>query len=163
MAIVAPLSKYKKQNFMIFIAVLVVLGSWFGYDGYFNKTFIEDHVEKNELGEPVLDEEGNTIPDSDLAFNRKSPPYFFVGALLVAIRFFMVKGRKVVAGDTSLQTGNVEIPYDSIEKINKTFFDKKGYFIITYKDGENESELKLSDRSYDNMPAVLDEIVKQIS
>jgi hypothetical protein len=70
MAIVAPLSKYKKQNFMIFIAVLVVLGGWFGYDGYFNKGFIEEHTTISATGEE--------IPDSDLVFNRKSPPYFFV-------------------------------------------------------------------------------------
>ena len=33
----------------------------------------------------------------------------------------------------------------------------------TYKDGDKEVDVKLSDRSYDNMPAVLDELVKQIS
>jgi hypothetical protein len=154
MAIEAPLSKYKKQNYLIIFAVLVALGGWFAYDGYFNKKFIEDHT---------VTTDGVGTPDSDLAFNKKAPPFFFAGALLVGGYFLMVKGKKIVAGDTSLQVGKVEIPYDSIESINKTFFDKKGYFIITYKEGDKENDLKLSDRSYDNMPAILDELVKQIS
>ena len=156
MAIEAPLSKYKKQNFWIGIAVLFVLGAWFGYDGYLNKSFIEKHtVTSSETGE--------SIPDSDLNFNQKSPPYFFGGAILVALWFIMIKNKKIVAGDTSLQMGKVEIPYDSIERITKTFFDKKGYFTVTYKDGEKETDLKLSNRNYDNMQAILDELVKQIS
>lgn len=155
MSIVAPMSKYKKQNLWIIIAVLVGAAAVFAFDGYIRKGFIEKHTITTETGEKV--------PDSDLVFNRKSPPYFLAGALLVAVYYFIVRGKKVVAGDNSLQVGKVEIPYDSIEKINKTFFDKKGYFIITYKDGGKEVDLKLSDRSYDNMSAILDELVKQIS
>ncbi len=155
MAIEAPLSKYKKQNYLIIFALLVALGGWFAYDGYLNENFIKDHTDISDTGEET--------PDSDLVFNRKSPPFFLAGALLVGGYFLMVRGRKIVAGDTSLQMGKVEISYDSIERITKTFFDKKGYFILTYKDGDKEIDVKLSDRSYDNMPAILDELVKQIS
>ena len=155
MAIEAPLSKYKKQNCYIGFAILLAAAVWFGYDGYLNKKFIEKHTVENELGEKV--------PDGDLEFNRKSPPFFLTGALLVSGYFFMVKNRKVVAGEKSLVTPRAEIPYDSIQKIDKTFFEKKGYFVIIYKEGEKESSLKLKDRSYDNLQAVLDELVKQIS
>lgn len=155
MAIEAPLSKYKKQNLWIMIAVLLGLAGWFAYDGYISKDFQEEHTEINDAGEKV--------PDSSLVFNRQSPPFFLAGGLLVAGYYFLIKDRKVIAGEKSLVMPGAEIQYDSIEKINKTFFDKKGFFILTYKDGEKEVDLKLSDRSYDNMPAILDELVKQIS
>ena len=155
MAIEAHLSKYKKQNFWIIIALMFVLGAWFGYDGYFKKSFIEKHTTITDTGEK--------IPDSDLVFNRKSPPYFFGAGLVAAVCYLLVRNKKIVAGATSLQMGKVEIPYDSIERITKTFFDKKGYFTVTYKDGEKEIDLKLSSRNYDNMQAILDELVKQIS
>jgi len=163
MAIEAHLSKFKKQNYLIYIAVLLSVGCWFAYDGYISKSFQEEHVEKNEQGEPVLDEEGNPVPDGTLEFNRNSPPYFLGAGLLVAGYYFMVKGRKIVAGDKSLVMPGKEIPYDSIEKITKTHFEKKGFFVLTYKDGDREVEVKLSRRDYDNMSAILDEIVKQIS
>ena len=155
MAIEAPLSKYKKQNLLIMAAVLAALAGWFAYDGYISEKFQQEHTETNEAGEEV--------PDSSLAFNRKAPPFFLGAGLLAVVYFFVIKGKKVVAGEKSLVLNGKEIQYDSIEKINKTFFDKKGYFILIYKEGGTEVDVKLSDRSYDNMPAVLDELVKQLS
>ena len=53
-----------------------------------------------------------------------------------------------------------KIAYDSIEKIDKTNFKSKGYFVITYKDQSGrEVNRKLSDRTYDNLEAVLNEVV----
>ena len=36
MAIEAPLSKYRRGNFKIYIVACLVLGAWFAYDGYLN-------------------------------------------------------------------------------------------------------------------------------
>lgn len=151
MAIEAPLSKFKKNNKKIFIAVLLGLAVWFAYDGYLNKTFIEKHTKDG-------------VADSDLVINQKAP-YFMVGAAaLLGISFFMIKDKKIVADDNNLITCKKTIPYDSIEKIDKTHFDAKGYFVITYKDDSGkETDLKLNDRTYDNLPAILDELVAQIS
>ena len=121
MAIEAPLSKFKKNNKKIFIAVLLGLAVWFAYDGYLNKTFIEKHTKDG-------------VADSDLVINQRAP-YFMVGAAaLLGISFFMIKNKKVIADDNNLITCKKTIPYDSIEKIDKTNFDAKGYFVITYKD-----------------------------
>ena len=156
MAIEAKLSKYKRNNWLIMIVVCAGIGAWFAYDGYINEKFQEKHTITNEAGEKV--------PDSTLAFNRKSPPFFLAGAIVGVIGLFLIKGKKVTASDTSLITEKLEIPYDKIEQIDKTNFDSKGYFVLTYKDPqENEQTLRLSDRTYDNLPAVLDEIVKQIT
>jgi len=150
MAIEAPLSNYKKKNILIIAAVLVGVGAWFAYDGYKNEDFINKHTIDG-------------VADSTLNFNRKAPPFMIGAGILLGIYFVMVKGKKIIAGENGLVCGKVEIVYDAIEKINKTHFDSKGFFVITYsQDGQNK-ELKLSDRTYDNLGAVLDQIVSKIS
>ena len=153
MSVVAPLSRYKKQNVFILIAICFIAGGWFAYDGYFSQKFIEEH--KNEDGSA----------DSTLEFNRKSPPYFAAAAVLLAGYFFYIKDRKVVAEVNELViNGKEKIPYDSIEKIDKTYFDSKGFFVISYKTADGaEKNLKFGDRTYDNLPAVLDALVAKIS
>ena len=87
-----------------------------------------------------------------------------LAALLFIVRFGILKNKKIVAGDTGLVTEKQTISYDSIEKIDKTHFDSKGYFIITYKNADDgESQLKISDKNYDNLGAVLDELITKIS
>lgn len=151
MAIEAPLSSYKKKNLLLIAVVLIGIGLWFAYDGYKNEKFIEKHTQ----------EDGT--PDSTLNFNRKSPPFLIGAGILLGAYFFVVKGKKVSADESSFQIGKQTIAYDSIESINKTHFDSKGYFIITYTENGQTKELKVSDRTYDNLPAVLDHIVAKIS
>ena len=77
----------------------------------------------------------------------------------------MVRDKKVIADEKELINSNKEkISYDAVEKIDKTHFAKKGFFVITYKreDG-GEARRKLSDRTYDNLAAVLDELVAKIT
>ena len=151
MAIEAPLSKYKKKNLLIFMAILIGVGIWFYYDGHYNQKFIEKNTVDGK-------------PNSTLNFNRKTPPYLVGAGIIMGIYFFVIKGKKIVADDSSLNTGKEIIAYEAIEKINKTSFDSKGYFIITYTDSSGQSkDVKLSDRTYDNLPAVLDHIVAKIS
>ncbi len=153
MAIEAPLSKHKKNNFKIGIAICIGLAIWFAYDGYFNETFIEKHK----------DADGN--PDSTLTFNQKSPPFFIGAAVLFGVYLLAVRNKKVIADEKELLIDDKErISYDSIQKIDKTHFGSKGYFIIMYKNKNGgEVNRKLSDRTYDNLTAVLDELVTKIT
>ena len=152
MAIEAPLSKYKKNNLRIGIVILVGLAIWFAYDGYRNEEFIKKNTDEN----------GN--PNGTLVFNRKAPPYLVGAAVLLGVYLFAIKDKKVVADESSLIVGKRQIAYDSIEKIDKTHFDSKGYFVITYKDYQGaDTNLTLSDGIYDNLSAVLDELVAKIS
>lgn len=151
MTIEAPLSRYKKQNLLIAIAVLIGLGVWFYYDGHYQTSFIEKHTVDGK-------------PDSTLMFNQKSPPFFILGGVLVGVYFFVVRNKKVVADESGLKASGKTIEYGAIEKINKTYFDRKGFFVVTYKDPQGRScDLKLSDRTYDNLPAVLDHLIAKIS
>jgi hypothetical protein len=153
MAIEAPVSRYKKTNFKIYIIVCAGLAVWFAYDGYFNENFKKNHV--NADGKP----------DSTLVFNQHSP-YYLGGAALVLITYFWaIKDRKLVADESELRIGGGDtIKYDAIESIDKTRFADKGYFVIAYKDERGKPAHKeLSDRNWDHLAAVLDHLVAKIS
>jgi hypothetical protein len=152
MAVIAPLCKYKKTNYKIYIVMLLAFAVYFAYDGYFNQKFIDKHTV-------------NDKPDSTLAFNRNSPPFFLAGAIAAAIYFWMVKNKKVVVGDEELIFSEKDkIPYSSIESVNKTNFETKGFFIIEYKTGDGkQTQRKVSDRTYDNLNAVLEVVVSKIT
>jgi hypothetical protein len=153
MAIEAPLSKYRRSNFKIYIAVCLVLGAWFAYDGYINQSFIAEHT----------DEQGH--PDGVLVFNQKSPPAFAALAALIGGYFYAVRGRKLVADDNELVVaGKKRIAYDAIEAIDKTHFEDKGFFTILYKDQNGaDARHRLSERQYDNLGPVLDHLVARIT
>lgn len=153
MAIEAPVSKYKKTNLKIYIVACLAIGIWCAYDGYFNDRWIEEHTDVNGT------------PQTYLVFNRKAPPFFVGAAILLGLYLFAIRSKKVIAGENELIIGDKEkVPYDSVQKIDKTHFGSKGYFIIAYKDKDGtEINRKLSDRTYDNLAAVLDELVAKIS
>jgi hypothetical protein len=152
MAIVAPLSRYKVKTFLIYMAVMVGFGAYCYYDGHDNQTFIEKHSPDGK-------------PDGTMVFNQKAPAYLVGAAALLGVYLLVIRNKKVVADDNALVIdGKTSIPYDSVQKIDKTDFDKKGHFTFTYKtpDGK-EIDLKISDRNYDNLKAVLDHLVVKIS
>jgi hypothetical protein len=138
---------------MIYVALCVGLAIWFAYDGYFNKKF----QEKNRSD--------NGQPNATLVINRKAPPFLLGAAALFGVYLFIIKGKKLVAGDRELVINSQKrIPYDSIEKIDKTYFEKRGYFTVTYINSNGkEVNLRISDRKYDNLGLVLDHLVAKIS
>jgi len=153
MAIEAPVSKYRKTNLKIYIVVCIGIAIYCAYDGYFNETFKTKHT--NDDG----------TADSTLVFNQKAPPFFIGAAVLLGVYLFAISNRKLIADENELIISDKErIPYDSIQKIDKTNFKSKGYFLITYK-GQNSREVnrKISDKKYDNLKAVLDHLVAKIS
>ena len=153
MAIEAPISKFKKNNLMIITVILIGVGIWFAYDGYYNEEFIEENTK-----------EDGTM-NSTLTFNRKSPPYFIATGILCVGYLFFIKNKRIVADENGLAVNDkMNISYDSIQQINKTHFESKGYFILTYKDQNGgEVKRKFSDRTYDNLSAIIDQIVSKIS
>lgn len=153
MPIEAPVSKHRRTNYKIYIAVCVIAAIWFGYDGYVSKKFKQTHTQQDGT------------PDGTLVFNRWAPPFLIAAAALFGLYLSKMKNRKMVAGESELIISDKEkIPYDSIQKIDKTYFDSKGYFIVTHKDKDGrEVNHKLSDRNYDNLAAILEHLVKKIS
>lgn len=161
MAIEAPLSKYKKKTFIIWIVVCLSFTALFLYDGYLSKykwsmrySFYEEHVLKK-----------GGKPDDTMVWNQKWLPIICFGAaVLLGAYLLAVRNKKLVADENELVfSAKEKISYNSIEKIDKTNFGSKGYFIITYKDKSgSEVSRKISDRNYDNLSAVLDHLVTKI-
>jgi hypothetical protein len=153
MAIEAPISKFKKTNIKICIAVCIGLVIWCVYDAYFNEGFIKKYT----------NDDGNA--SGWLVINRKAPPFLIGAAVLFGLYLFSLKDKKLLADENELVISNKKsISYDSIQQINKTYFEKKGFFVITYHDkGGSEARLRLSDRKYDNLTAILEHLVAKIS
>jgi hypothetical protein len=161
MAIEAPLSKHKKTNLKIYILVCVAAAVIFAYDGYLSRykwsmrySFYKKHFIDN-----------NGKPTPTMNFNRKSPFFFVAAAGLFGVYWLAVRNSKIIAGEEELVISDgKKISYNSIERIDKTYFKSKGIFVITYRneDGQEISH-KLSDRKYDNLEAVLEKIVAKIS
>lgn len=153
MAIEAPISKFKKTNIKISIAVCIALVIWCVYDAHFNEEFIKKYT----------NDDGNAT--GWLVINRKAPPFLIGAAVLFGLYLFSLKDKKLLADENELVINNKKsISYDSIQQINKTYFEKKGFFVITYNDkGGSEVRLRLSDRKYDNLPAILEHLVAKIS
>jgi cbb3-type cytochrome oxidase subunit 3 len=152
MAVVAPLANYKKTNYKIWFLILFLAGAWFFYDGKYNEKFIKKHT-------------NNGVQDHTLIFHLKAPPYMIGAAFLIAIYAYSMRNKKIIADDESLILSDIEeIPYKSIESINKTNYDSKGYFIISYKGKDGKpAEKKISNRTWDNLDEVLELLVQKIS
>ena len=79
--------------------------------------------------------------------------------------WYAIRKRKLVAADDALVfAGGKKISYDAIEQIDKTHFETKGLFTLTYK-SENGRLVrqKLTDRQYDNLKPILEHLVAQIT
>lgn len=156
MAVEAPVSKIRKTNLKIYIGACILFAAIFAYDGYLSKypwSMRQNFYQKHK--------------DSDtMKFNRIVPLFLAAGAVVLVCRLRVLKGIKLVADETELiVSGKLSIPYDSIVKVDKTHFNTRGgFFLITYKDRQNdEKQIKISDKKYDNLTAVLDRLIEKIS
>ena len=86
-------------------------------------------------------------------------------AVAVAIYDGLLWGKKIIADDQQLILSEKEkISYRSIESINKTDYDSKGYFVVVYKDSTGQMlQKKISNRTFDNLDAVLQLLVSKIT
>lgn len=152
MSVEAPVSRHKTNNLIIYIVVCIGVSIWFGYDGYLNEGFIQKHTVESKA-------------DTTLVFNRWSAPVLAGAGVLLGVYSLVIRRRRIVAEEEELVlNGGRRIGYDSIQQINKTHFETKGFFVITYRTGDGgEADLKLSDRDYDNLSALLDVLVAKIS
>jgi len=152
MALIAPSSKYKKNTYLVWVVLCAGFAAYCIYDAHYNEGFIKKHSPDGK-------------PDSTMMFNLKAPYVLFPLAALLGVWMLVVSKRKITAEETALVIdGKINIAYDSIEKIDKTVFDSKGRFIITYKDaGGKETSRVISDKDYDNLPAILEHLVAKIS
>ena len=153
MAVEATGSKFARNNARIFFIVAILAGLYLFHDGWLG--WFTDYMH-NDV------EEGGGKPTLNLQFNRYAPFVLWVFAIYFVIAYFQIPKRRVLADDQGLTVQNQSaIPYANITHIDNRPFDKKGYFLIGINEGGQKKELKFSDRKYDNLGLLLDELVKQ--
>jgi hypothetical protein len=159
MAVEAPYSKYRKTNLKIAIFGGLLVAIVLAYDGYLSKyewshrqSFYEKHVKDG-------------LPDGTIKFNQRAPFVLAGISIISAIWFLRIKDAKVIADENELIISEKEkIPYSSIQQIDKTHFESKGFFIISYKRRDGKVALRaLSYKKYDNLKAVLEHLVSKIT
>jgi len=152
MAVEAPLSKHKRNTLLIYIAICMGLALYCAWDGYYNKTFMEKNTVDGK-------------PNATLALNRQAPQYLVAAGAILGAYLFAIRKRRLVADEKELIINDREkILYDSIQKIDKTHFKSKGFFVITYEKANlGQVNRKISDKTYDNLAPLLDSLVAKIS
>lgn len=150
MAVVATGSRRNRQNNYIIVVMCIVFGLWFGYDGWMNK----------EYQQKETDADGK--PKANLIFNRYAPAGLAVLAAYFLVMAVQAGKRKVTADEKGITVeGKPMIPYSSMAKIDKRYFEKEGHFTLEYTAEGKVCKLKLTDRAYDNMGPLLDEVVRR--
>lgn len=160
MAVEAPVSKYHRNNQLLYTVACAVVALILAYDGYLSKyewsqrySFYEKHVIEND-----------NKPDDVMKFNRYAPIALIFGAAFFGYRYYTLKGRKIVVDETAVHMPEGDIGIDSIQAIDKTHYESKGYFELIRKTGKDSNErVKLSSKSYDNLDAVLEDLASRIS
>lgn len=152
MAQVAKASRYKRRSNYIFILVCVALGGYLLYDGRLHQEFIKEHTRPDGTA------------DITLEVNRTWGPL----ACALGVAYLVVSGlrwrsKQVAADEQGLVLANgARVGYDQVLKIDKRQFAQKGRFSVVYEgSGGSEQELTLSERDYDGLGLLLDELVKQ--
>lgn len=150
MAVVATGSRHTQNTNYIIAVACILFACWFLYDGWFNQKFKEEHTKDGK-------------PDLTLRMNKF---YIPIGCAVVVAFFILsaqrLKSQKITADETGLEfAGGLKIAYDSIKQIDKRFFDKEGHFTLDYEQGGEVKKMKLTDRTYDGLGILLDEVVRQ--
>lgn len=151
MAIVAPLSRYRRNNHMILLAVVLGLAAWFHYDGHFNQEFITKHTKPDGT------------PDDTLMINRKAPPFLLAAGVLVVGNFVRIRNQRIRVDEENLVINSLSIPLKDLTQIDRTHFDNKGFFMLSYRSGGGERSIKLVSRNYDNLSEILDRLIEELS
>ena len=152
MAIEATGSKYYAKTGLIITVACLVFGIYFLYDGWINKEFQEKNT-NSETGEPNV----------SLKVNRVYGPVVCgIAAVYFLVASLGLRSKKIIADENGLtiESGKV-IAYHAIKKIDKRDFEKGGQFSIEYEEDTVSKTLKFSDRKYDNLGLLLDEVVRQ--
>lgn len=149
MAVTALPSKFTLKWNSMCAFLCLGMAVWFYYDGHYNEEFI---TKETVDGKPSI----------DLQINRVYGP---VGCLLTAgylgYMVFALSKKKVTVDENGITLADGKnIPLDSMTKIDKSKFRKKGKVFIEYEDGEKVAVLELKDTVYDGIKEVINEILR---
>jgi hypothetical protein len=174
--IVARGGSYYRNTRYIMAALTVVMGFWFGYDGFVrwpaeNKKIAELQAELPNLDatNPAQAAEVRTAlkdhsphSDTDVLLQRvlafSLPP---LGILLLIWALYNSRGEYRLADDTLHIPGHPPVPLTSVRELDESVWDRKGIARVSYTLADARAgTAKLDDFVYDRTPT--DQIFDQI-
>jgi len=177
--IVARAGTYYRVTRYVITVVMVGMGLWFGYDGFFNwpeqnakiAVIEEQRKEARARGDEALDkkllEEQNDIgkhhTDWDIMLQKilffTLPP---LGLALLARWVFISRGAYRLTADNMLYApGHPPVSFDNVTELDKRLWDRKGIAYVGYEiAGGKQGRIKLDDFVYDREPT--DAIFKRV-
>ncbi len=142
MAIEATGSVYTRNTRLLIAGICLFAAAYFFYDGWINKEFQE------------------TKSEFDVQFNRYVPIPLMIICIGSAVWGFIGAGKKIVLTDEGLTINDgTMIPFSAMTHIDTREFKEKGHYTIGYEQDGQKKALKLSDRVYDNLGVLKDELV----
>ena len=154
MSLVIHGSRHSRNSLIMIIAMCLIFGGYFLYDGWVSESFQQKHLDA-DTGKP----------DANLQFNRIYGPILCgAAALWFAASLWRWRWRRLEATDTGIVIGtDKEIPYAAMTRLDKRFFEAEGHFTLYYTvpGTSEEAAGKFSDRDYDGLGTFLDTVVSK--
>ena len=159
---------YRWTRYLISIGLLIIYGSFFIKDGFF--TWPKERERAQTLERMGSHPEVQPHSETDIRFQKVLGVTMpSLGLALLIWTLHHSRGQYRLAGHTLYVPGHPPVPLESILKMDKTLWDKKGIAVIEYALPASEGspgpraesrELKLDDFVYDRDPT--DAIVARI-
>ena len=173
--ITAHAGRYFRWTCYIIALAMVVMGLWFGYDGFVqwpkeNQAWIDKEREaaiKNNLDPDKVDTEKLPHPGFDVPLQRilffALPP---LGVIFLIRWLYISRGEYRLEDDTLHIPGHPPVPLDAVTEIDKHLWDRKGIAYISYElaDG-TRGTVKLDDFIYERDPTdkIYDRIIEVVA
>jgi hypothetical protein len=146
---------FRMKRYLI-VLMLVGMGLWFCYDGFYNWPREKREADAVETSQPGSSHKPHS--DNDIFLNQ------LLGVALVplgllALTWFLYgsRGEYRLSGQTLHVPGHPPITLDSITQIDKSKWERKGVATIRYQPpgGRSERQFRLDDYVYDRDPTDL--------
>jgi hypothetical protein len=157
--VIAPPDRSFRMKRYLIVVMLVGMGLWFCYDGFYN--WPKQLREAEALEKEQLTPSEKPHSQKDIFYNQvlgvALPP---LGLLALAWFLYGSRGQYRLSGQTLHIPGHEPIPVEAITLIDKSKWDRKGIARIEYEVSGKQRSFKLDNFVYQEEPTRL--IVKRL-
>ncbi len=159
--LIARPGRYYRNARYIIVAMALLGGLWFAYDGFIN--YPRERAEFLKLPEDKRGDYHKPHSEFDILLQQR----LAIGLILAApvlLAFFLYRSRGVyrLSGNTLYVPGHPPVPFENMAALDKSKWQRKGIAYVNYKipDSQKTTRLTLDDFIYDQTPT--DQIVARI-
>ena len=150
--IVARPGRYYRNTRYLFVAGMIGMALWFGYDGWVRYPRERAlHQQNPKAGVPHT--------DTDIRLQKvlacALPP---AALLFLGWTLYNTRGTYRLGGEVLSVPGHPDVPLDSVRAIDLSLWDRNGIAYVEYDAGGRQAQLKLDDFLYERGPT--DKIVE---